>query len=167
MMNLFEGGDEQTGPSDDLRVTTLVDRGAQEARSLDTEPAVQAELYQTLGSIYQNLGKLEQADKLITASLDQRKKLFGADSAEVAVTLMRLAQLRAQAQLHEAEKLARQALEMSRRHLAPEHPQVAKATSVLGKILEDRGEYDKAIPVLEEAVRLQTGPLPHRSSREP
>jgi tetratricopeptide (TPR) repeat protein len=43
---------------------------------------------------------------------------------------------------------------------------VAKATSTLGKILEDRGEYDKAIPVLEEAMRLQTkpdGPTPELS----
>ena len=159
MMNLFEGGDESTGPSDDMKVTTLVDRGAQEARALDAEPAVQAELYQTLGSIYQNLGKLDQADKLISASLDQRKKLFGEESAEVAETLAQLALVRdAQAQLDDAEKLARQALEMSKRHLPRDHPLVAKTTSSLGKILEDRGEYDKAIPVLEEAVRLQTGP---------
>ena len=30
MMNLFEGGDESVGPADDMRVVTLIDRGAQE-----------------------------------------------------------------------------------------------------------------------------------------
>jgi eukaryotic-like serine/threonine-protein kinase len=167
MMNLFEGGDETTGPADDMRVITLIDRGTQQARALDGEPAVQAELYQTLGSIYQNLGKLETAEKLINTSLEQRKKLFGQDSAEVAETLMQLSLVRDyQAQYDEAESIARQALEMSKRHLSPDHPQVAKATSALGKILEDRGEYDKAIPVLEEAMRLQTkpeGPTPELS----
>jgi len=167
MTNLFEGGDETTGPADDMRVITLVDRGAQEARGLDGEPAVQAELYQTLGSIYQNLGKLDAAEKLISSSLEQRKKLFGQDSPEVAETLMQLSLLRdSQAQYDEAEQIAHQSLEMSKRHLSPDHPQVAKATSTLGKILEDRGEYDKAIPVLEEAMRLQTkpdGPTPELS----
>ena len=40
------------------------------------EPAMQAELYQTLGGIYQNLGKLEQADNLLRTSLEQRKKIL-------------------------------------------------------------------------------------------
>src|SRR5581483_9872455 len=31
-------------------------------------------------------------------------------------------------------------------------------TSVLGRILEDRGEYDKAIAVLKEAVQMQSAP---------
>jgi serine/threonine protein kinase len=168
MMNLFEGGDETTGPADDMRVVTLVDRGAQEARALDTEPAVQAELYQTLGSIYQNLGKLDAADKLITSSLEQRKKLFGEDSPEVAEALMQQSLLRdSQARYDEAERIARQALDMSKRHLSPDHPQVAKATGTLGRVLEERGEYDKAILVLEEAMRLETkpdGPTPELSA---
>jgi serine/threonine-protein kinase len=55
MVNLFQGGDEAAGPSDDLRVITLLDRGVQEAQSLSAEPEMQAELYQTLGVIYQKL----------------------------------------------------------------------------------------------------------------
>jgi serine/threonine-protein kinase len=158
-LNLFQGGDEAVGPADDLRVVTLLDRGVQEARALDSEPQVQAELYQTLGGIYQNLGKLEQADKLLRTSLEQRKSLFGSDHPAVAESLVGLGLLRdAQAQYDDAEKLVRDGLEMSKRHLQPNHPAVAKATSSLGKVLEDRGEYDKAIQVLEEAVRLQSAP---------
>src|SRR6266571_2379427 len=64
MLNLFQGGDEAVGPADSLRVVTLVDRGVRDAQGLDGEPAVQAELYETLGSIYQKLGKLDRADSL-------------------------------------------------------------------------------------------------------
>lgn len=157
MLNLFEGGDEAVGPADDMRVVTLVDRGAQEARALDAVPAVQAELYQTLGTIYQNLGKFEQAEKLIGSSLERRKALFGQDSAEVAETLVDYALLRdIQAQYDEAEQMAKQGLDMAKRHLPGNHPTVAKATSTYGKIVEDKGDYDKAIPILEEAVRLQS-----------
>jgi serine/threonine-protein kinase len=159
MLNLFEGGDQAAGPADDLRVITLVDRGVHEAQALTGEPAVQAELYQTLGTVYQNLGKFDQADTLLHSALEQRKALFGQDSAEVAETLMALALLRdAQAQYDEAEQLVRQALEMSKRHRPPNHPAIAKATATLGKVLEDRGTYDQAIVVLEEAVRLQSAP---------
>ncbi|MBC7926856.1 MAG: serine/threonine protein kinase, partial [Bryobacteraceae bacterium] len=52
MLNLFEGGDKEAGPASDLRVTTLIERGVQEVRTLDQDPAVQAELYQTLGEVY-------------------------------------------------------------------------------------------------------------------
>ncbi len=156
MLNLFQGGDEAVGPADSLRVVTLLDRGVQEAQALDGEPAVQAELRETLGSIYQKLGKLERADSLLGAALDQRRSLFGPDNAEVARSLVALGRLRVdQAQDEEAERLARQGLEMSKRQLRPNDPAIASATLALGQILEDRGRYAEAIEVLEEAVRLR------------
>jgi serine/threonine protein kinase/tetratricopeptide (TPR) repeat protein len=157
MMNLFQGGDEAVGPADDLRVITLVDRGVQEARALTGDRRAQAEIYQTLGGVYTNLGKFDQADKLLNSALEQRKALFGADSPEVADTLVALAGVRdEQAQFDEAEKWAREGLAMSKRHLAPNHPAIGKATALLGKILENRGTYPAAIAVLEEAARLQS-----------
>lgn len=157
MLNLFQGGDEAAGPAENLRVITLVDRGVQEARTLDAEPVVQAQLFQTLGDIYQKLGKLEQADSLLHSALEKRKTLFGPDHAEVGESLVALGLLRAdQAQLEESERLARQGLEMNRRNLPPEHPALAKATTSLGQVLEARGKYDEAIKVFEEAVRLHS-----------
>jgi eukaryotic-like serine/threonine-protein kinase len=157
MTNLFQGGDESAGPADSLRVVTLLDRGVQEAQSLNAEPEVQAELYETLGSLYQKLGKLDQANTLLNSSFEERKSLYGADAAPVAESLVALGLLRAdQAQLPEAERLVREGLAMSKRHLPPNHPAVAKAASALGLVLEDRGSYDEAIKTLEDAVRLQS-----------
>ena len=157
MTNLFQGGDEAAGPADDLRVVTLVDRGVQEAQSLDGDPRIQAELYATLGGIYEKLGKLDRADSLLSLALERHRALFGSDSAEVAESLVALGELRSdQARLEEAEQLVRQGLEMTRRHLPPSHPAVAKATAALGTIVENRGDYPQAIRILEEAVRLQS-----------
>lgn len=159
MANLFQGGDAAAGPSDSLRVITIVDRGVQEAKTLNHDPRVQAELYQNLGSIYQKLGKFEQADSLLRSALDQRKSLFGADSPEVAESLTALGLLRSdQAHLEEAEQLVRQGLAMAKRHLPPNHPALAKATRAFGKVLAERGSYDQAIDALDEAVRLQSAP---------
>jgi tetratricopeptide (TPR) repeat protein len=156
MLDLFAGGDAETGPADDLRVVSLLDRGVQEARALNSDPAVQAELYGTLGGLYQKLGKLHKADALLRASLDRRKALYGPDNAEVAKGLVALGLLRAdQARYDEAERDIRAGLAMSKRHLSPNHPQVAKATFALGMVLEDRGEYAQAIAELEKSVRIQ------------
>jgi len=156
MLNLFEGGDEAAGPSDSLRVITLVDRGVLEAKTLNNDPRVQGELYQNLGDIYEKLGKFEQADSLLHTGLDVRRLVFGAESPEVAESLIELGLLRdAQGKFDDAERLVREGISIDKQKLAPNHPSTARATSALGKILEDRGSYDAAINVLQEAVKLQ------------
>jgi Flp pilus assembly protein TadD len=71
---------------------------------------LQAELYETLGSIYDKLGKFDQADSLLRTALEQRKALFGASSPEVAETLIALGMLRSdQAHLEDAERLVQRA----------------------------------------------------------
>jgi serine/threonine protein kinase/Tfp pilus assembly protein PilF len=159
MMNLFQGGDESVGPGDSMKVVTLLNRGVQEAQSLNSDPKEQAELYQTLGTIYDQLGKFDQADSLLHSALERRKSVFGPDSTEAAESLTALGQLRSdQAQYDEAEQLTRQGLEMSKRHLPPTHPRVGKAMYGLGEVLVNEGKYDQSIQVLDEAVRIQSAP---------
>jgi serine/threonine-protein kinase len=158
-MSLFQGGEREVGPADSLRVVSLVDRGVQEARSLDGEPVVQAELYHTLGSIYQQLGNLARADTLLQAALERRRSLFPAGSPEVTGSRVALGLLRvAQARYEDAEAIVRRALEESSGALPAGHPAVAEATFALGQVLQARGNYDEAIRVAEEAVRLYTVP---------
>ncbi|MEO7684040.1 MAG: serine/threonine-protein kinase, partial [Gemmatimonadaceae bacterium] len=156
-LNLFQGGTEDVGPADSLRVVTLVDRGVQEARNLNHEPAIQAQLYETLGSIYQKLGNLPRADTLLRASLDQRRRLYGQEHSEVAQALIALGMLRnAQAEYDSAEALVRRGMEMTRRQLPPTHPAVSKAATSFGQVLEEKGDYARAIAVLDSAVQLQS-----------
>jgi serine/threonine-protein kinase len=157
MLNLFQGGDQEAGPADSLRVISLVHRGVQEARNLVAEPVVQAELYETLGGLLQQLGELEGADSLLRAGLSRRQAIFGPDHAEVARSLVSLGLLRAdQARLPEAERLIRDGVDLARRRLRPDHPQVAQASTALGYVLEKRGEFDQAIQVHEEVVRMRS-----------
>jgi serine/threonine protein kinase len=157
MLNLFDGGDKTGGPSDSLRVVTLLDRGAQNARTLSAEPAIQADLNQTLGNIYQKLGKLDRADPLLRAALESRKSVGERNNRDVADSIIALSLLRLdQSRVEEAERLARDALDMSSRHSPPDNAGIARATFALGRVLEERGAYDEAIKVLDRAVRLQS-----------
>jgi serine/threonine-protein kinase len=158
-LNLFQGGDNVVGAAESLRVVTLVDRGLQEARTLASDPAIEAELDVTLGNIYQKLGNFARADSLLRAALDKRRAHFGPVHPDVAKSLVALGGLRIeQAKFDEAERLIRDGLEMARRTLPPTHPDIANAAVALGNALQERGAYDKAIPVLEEAVRLNSRP---------
>jgi eukaryotic-like serine/threonine-protein kinase len=154
-LNLFTGGDAEA-PSAELKVTTLVERGIQEARMLTGEPEIQAEVYHTLGTISQNLGNLGQADTLVTTALDQRRKLFGREHAQTAESLIALGLVRMdQARLAEAEDLVRKGLEIRQRLRPFDVEAVADAMTSLGRVLDQRGQYDKAIAILEEAVKIQ------------
>jgi serine/threonine protein kinase/tetratricopeptide (TPR) repeat protein len=156
MIDLFQGNDDEgVGPADSVRVVTLIDRGVQQARSLDREPAVQAELFETLGNIYRALGKLEPADSLLRASLDRRRALFGPEHRDIVSSLAALGELRiVQAEYESAEALLRPALALAQRTLPPTDALIARATTDLGQLLYMRGDYAEAEPVLTDAVRL-------------
>jgi serine/threonine protein kinase/tetratricopeptide (TPR) repeat protein len=158
MLDMFQGNDDEAvGPADSLRVVTLVDRGAQQARTLDVEPGVQAELFETLGTIYRALGRLPTADTLLRAALDRRRGLYGAQHPAVAASLVALGELRTtQAEYDSAEAFVRDGLAMARSTLPPGDPAIAKALKSLGQVLSEQGEYEKAEPVQQEAVQLYT-----------
>jgi serine/threonine-protein kinase len=160
-LNLLQGGDEEAGPADSLRVVTLVDRGVQEARTLDSEPATQAQLYETLGGLYQKLGQFPRADTLLRLSLAQRTRLFGSDHPDVAQSLIALGMLRdAQAEFDSAEAFVTRGLAMMKRHLPADDQRVLKAAASLGRVYEDKGDYGRAIAVLDEVVRTESAKGP-------
>jgi serine/threonine protein kinase len=161
---LFDAGEKTVAPNKDLRVLTLVDRGLKEARAFDKDPSVQSDFYATLGGLYERLGNLPQAESLLRKALDERVALYGSNGRLVASSQVDLALLRdAQDQLVDAERLARAGLETAKRLRPPSPDDVAAATEVLGRILEDTGKFKEALPVLEQAVRLYETASPESS----
>jgi len=161
MLHLFRGEESGVGPPDTLRVVTLMDRGVREARALDGDPVVQAELYQTLGGLYQQMGLLDRADSLQQAALDRRSALQEGDAAGVAESLVAMGRLRlTQARLEEAEAYARAGLDTAASSLPPDHPLVLEAESALGLVLQEKGDYAGALALQEEVVDRYRGVSP-------
>jgi serine/threonine-protein kinase len=153
MFSLFDAGETDVAPSADLRVLTLVDRGVQEARSLDREPDIQVALYQTLGGLYRRLGNYKEADALLTLALDERRRQTGSEDRDSIDTLVELGLLRVdQARLDDAERVEREGVALSTR--THNDRLRARALGALGKVLEERGDYAHAIPMLQTAVNL-------------
>jgi len=153
---LFTGGDE-AGPADSLRVVTLVDRGVQEARLLDGDAAGQADLYATLGSVYQKLGRFERADTMLQAALIAHTRAGSRDSLTRAAFLLTLGDLRidqasylgADSALTEASAL------VASRVSTRDDPAVLLQSRILGAVgrrQEEQGRYDSATVTLQQAV---------------
>jgi serine/threonine-protein kinase len=169
MLDLFRGGDDDAAePAESLRVVALVDRGADAARTLDGEPAVQAELYQTLGGLYQQLGNLPRADSLLVLALERRRALAKGDDPDVARSLIALGLLRAdQARLAEAESLVRAGQRLTEQLAPPHDPGRVRAASALGRVLQDKADFEGAIAVLQDAVLLDSAtgdPVSHAAT---
>ncbi len=154
-LSLFDGGDPEAGPPDSLRVTTLLQRGRQEADQLAAEPLAQAGLYATLGGIHRKLGDLDRADTLISLALDRTTKRAPTASAEAVRLSLALGELRMdQARLEDASVLVRTAAADARAPGARNPRLLSQALASLGRLHELEGRYDSAIAVLDTARQL-------------
>lgn len=149
---LFEGGEEGAGPAESLRVVSLLAAGAAEARTLDLEPEVQADLYATLGGIYRQLGDFARADSLLGMGMAQWRRIAGAGSEEAGRAAVALGDLRTdQARFDEAETLLRAGISALSR--SPDQSlALADARVSLGRSLTERGEHERAIAELDSVV---------------
>jgi serine/threonine-protein kinase len=153
--SLFDGGDSSAGPAMDLKAVQLLDRGRLEAASLSNDPEMQSEMQETLGGIYQKLGKLNLADPLLVSALEERRKIPG-DETKVANSLVALGLLRKdQGKLDEAETLVRQGLEMNQRLQSGPSRDIVRSMVALGSVLEVRAKYDLARQLLEAALKME------------
>jgi serine/threonine-protein kinase len=118
---------------------------------------VQADLYETLGTIYRKLGKFDRADSLLHSALDRRQAANRPDQSAIAGNLLAIGMLRVdQARLPDAERLIRKTLAMEQRYLPDDHLAIARATAALARVLEERGQYEKAVELLTQALRLES-----------
>ena len=153
VLGLFDGGDRGGAPAADLRVVSLLERGVREARSLDDDPRAQAEMFLTLGRVYQELGDLERADDLLTDALDYRLARPDDQPAEVVMSLVAMSELRLdQARLDAAQQLAENALERAGRTLTPTDPARVSALIAVGRVQREKGDYEAATVTLRDAL---------------
>lgn len=153
MTDLFEGFDSETGPAKDLRAITLVDRGVEKAHEFDNDPQVQGDLYDTLGTIYQQFGQEDKAESLLQTALKKRIAGFGANSVQAAETTVELGLLRAdEAHYPQAESLVRKGLAIARRQRPQDELLVAKYETALGNVLMRSGANRAAVEALNQAM---------------
>ncbi len=113
-----------------------------------------------LASLRRESGELEISERLYRLALRRLIGLVGENHAATARVRSLLAgNLRELHRLEEAEPMARRALD-AQRGLAVPPLHLAASAMALGSILVDRGRYDEARPLFDEALDIRRSALP-------
>lgn len=152
--DLLQGGDVQFGPTHDMAVSSVLDRGARSVGSLKGAN-LQATTLETLGKSYQSLGNPARAATLIRQALAIRRRSPDAKSLAVAHDLNLLADvLTDQEKFDEAEKTARDALALSQGARPRDNPEFGRAEYAVAWALYQVGKYKEALPMAADSVRV-------------
>lgn len=117
------------------------------------QPVVDASLRHTLGEVYLQLGRYEDAKPLMERSLETRRRELGDEHDLTLVSMNNLALLRVyMGDLEQAEALYREALEVRRRTLGVEDERTLTLMTNLGNLLRSQGRSAEAEPLLVATV---------------
>jgi eukaryotic-like serine/threonine-protein kinase len=146
MTNMFKVSDPSQARGNDIRVREVLDKAStQIVTGLANEPEDQAQLMQTMGDVYKNLGLFPQAESLTRRALAIRTQILGEDNQDTLKSMYSLVViLEEESHYAEAEKLARKVEDMRKRSLGPEDRSTIQTMQQLATILADEGRYNDA-----------------------
>ena len=156
MGNMLGAADVEAGPSNDLKVVTLLDQELQQASLLSADKVTQADLYQTIGTMYCRLGKFEKAEQVLRQALDRTKQVEGSAGRRQAAIQLELAIVEGDhGEIPEAQRsLQQSALTAAAAHLGRNDPFWVETQVANGKIALLNGDYKTAEDVLTPISRL-------------
>jgi tetratricopeptide (TPR) repeat protein len=113
-----------------------------------------------LASLYQDLGRYEQAEPLLKRSLAIREKALGPDHRDVAESLNNVASLhQAQGRYAQAEPLLKRSLAICEKALGPDHIYVAQVLHNLSHLLGEQKRFAEADPLYARALDIRAKSL--------
>ncbi|MEM7587663.1 MAG: serine/threonine-protein kinase [Acidobacteriota bacterium] len=161
LVDLFELSDPQRTRGDTVTAREILDDGADRvAIELVDQPAIQARLMDTIGTVYSKLGLFDRAAPLLEQSLATRRDLLGVDHVETAESQAHLAYLFwQQGKFEQAVPLYEQSIATRERLLGPTHAALADSLNGLGIALWNLGKYAAAEPIYQRALAIRENAL--------
>ena len=159
LTDLFRISDPSEARGNTVTAREMLDKGAARIDAeLSAQPAIQATLMDTLGTVYMGLGLYGRARPLLDRAVATRSRLDGPDPREISGSLGHLGDLLTlQAQYPDAEKAYRDAIAVQSRLAEGRERQTALAKSLqgLGAVLAREGRYAEAERSLRDALAMQ------------
>jgi serine/threonine protein kinase/tetratricopeptide (TPR) repeat protein len=141
---------------DTTMLREILDATSKRLKNLHDQPAVEAELCETLGTVYCDLGEYANSELMHRQSLALRQKLPRGDDVDVADSLNHLADsLWRQGKLAEAENVQSEALRMRRELLGPEHLDLAESLDGMANVVWRLGKLNEAETLQRQALEMR------------
>jgi tetratricopeptide (TPR) repeat protein len=158
LVDLFRISDPSEARGNSVTAREMLDKGAARIdRELAQQPAIQATLMDTVGTVYMGLGLYKEARPLLDRAVEQRRRL-AADPSALSGSLSHLGELQSlQADFDAGEKSYREAIayEQAQPNTPQNRAALAKALHGLGEVLEHQGHYADAEQSFRKALALQ------------
>jgi tetratricopeptide (TPR) repeat protein len=159
LVDLFRISDPSEARGNTVTAREMLDKGAARIdRELAHQPAIQATLMDTVGTVYMGLGLYKEARPLLDRAVNERRHLPGTSPAVLSDSLSHLGELAYwQADLPVAEKSYREAIAYEAAQTAAPESRAALGKSLhgLGEVLQGEGRYADAENSLHEALDMQ------------
>lgn len=156
LVDLFRTTEPSEALGDTVTARELLQRGADQAASLDDQPEVQAQMLASIGKAYEGLGRYEEAQTLLEEALSTRQAALGLQHPEVAQTLHALGVLAFRKRDYRtADSLIERSLEMRRTLHAAPHPDIAESLNDLAVVRRNRDQLASADTLYQEALSMR------------
>jgi serine/threonine protein kinase len=155
---LLTGIPQRVNSEEDQRLLRkfLDDTARRVGKDLRDQPTVEADLRDTLGGLYQDLGAYREAEAMEREAVALGTRLYGIHSARTAYSLNRLALcLALEGKPGEAEIMHRSALSIQRKLLGNNCLDVASSLHNLAAALRSLGKLTEAESAMREALNMQ------------
>jgi len=159
LVDLFKISDPGEARGNTVTAREMLDKGAARVDAeLAAQPAIQATLMDTLGTVYVGLGLYPQARPLLDRAVDERRRLNGDDPLALSNSLDHRGDLEfLQAEFASAEKDYLEAIRIDSLKPTDRDSRIALANALhgLGFLLANEGRYTEAEKDLREALSRQ------------
>ncbi len=141
----------RSGP--DVDVVAAIDRAVPKIDAVfEGHPATEAKVRHYIGNIYQELGRYEDAEAQLTASMAKWQSSVGRNTKNATATEYWMVKLlRRQGRFEQAERLMREVLDIRKEAFDTGDAYVGEAAITLAEILHDRGADEEALALLRDA----------------
>jgi len=158
LTGLFRTSDPSEARGNTVTAREILDRGAERiGTELAGQPAVQAQMMETMGTVYREMGLLTQAQPLLEHALSIRDSLGGGDATRAQSARYELARLaQQQGRFAVAESLYKSSLASAERAHGASDTTLVPLLNGLGGMYITRGRFSEAESLLTRGVAIRS-----------
>jgi serine/threonine protein kinase len=158
MTQMFKVSDPSEARGNSITAREILDRASKEIdNGLKTDPELRAQMMDTMGQVYGNLGLYNRGTELLQQTVDLRREVLGSNNVQTLSAIQELGlALLQEGHYEDARKTEEEAVSIGSRVLRPNDLSLLQSRRVLAECMVFLGHPDQAEKSLREILAVQT-----------